>query len=80
MIKLEMSKGVFHNSRSIHSVSSSKTSSSVIPKDKKINVDINKLLNRVKINQKNETKSKLIYFGSGIFLLSFLGFFLVILN
>ena len=80
MIKLEMSKGVFHNSRSIYSVSSSEAKSPVTPKDKKINVDTNKLLNRVKINQKNEIKSKLIYFGSGIFLLSFLGFFLVIFN
>ena len=29
---------------------------------KKIIVDINKLLNRVKVNKKNEVKSKFIYF------------------
>jgi hypothetical protein len=36
-------------------------------------VDINKLLNRVKINQKNETKRKIIFYSFIILGLSLLG-------
>ena len=36
-------------------------------------VDINKLLNRVKINQKNETKRKIIFYSSTILGLSLFG-------
>jgi hypothetical protein len=75
-----MSKDIFHNNKN------TKVDSKLIIKsqekniDKKTIVDINKLLNRVKINEKNEIKSKFIYFGSGIFLLSFVGLFLTILK
>ena len=75
-----MLKDIFHNNKN------TKVDSKLIIKsqekniDKKTIVDINKLLNRVKINEKNEIKSKFIYFGSGIFLLSFVGLFLTILK
>ena len=36
-------------------------------------VDINKLLNRVKIDQKNETKRKIIFYSSTVLGLSLLG-------
>ena len=36
-------------------------------------VDINKLLNRVKIDQKNETKRKIIFYSSIVLGLSLLG-------
>ena len=41
--------------------------------DQKRIVDINKLLNRVKIDQKNETKRKIIFYSSTILGLSLLG-------
>ena len=41
--------------------------------DQKRIVDINKLLNRVKINQKNETKRKIIFYSSTILGLSLFG-------
>jgi len=47
--------------------------------DQKRIVDINKLLNRVKIDQKNETKRKIIFYSStilGLFLLGTLITFL----
>ena len=41
--------------------------------DQKRTIDINKLLNRVKIDQKNETKRKIIFFSSTVLGLSLLG-------
>ena len=41
--------------------------------DQKRIVDINKLLNRVKIDQKNETKLKIIFYSSAVLGLSLLG-------
>ena len=41
--------------------------------DQKKIVDINKLLNRVKIDQKNETKRKIIFYSSTVLGLSLLG-------
>ena len=41
--------------------------------DQKRIVDINKLLNRVKIDQKNETKRKIIFYSLVILGLSLLG-------
>ena len=41
--------------------------------DQKRIVDINKLLDRVKIDQKNETKRKIIFYSSTVLGLSLLG-------
>ena len=43
-------------------------------------VDINKLLNRVKIDQKNETKRKIIFYSLVILGLSLLGTLITILK
>ena len=43
-------------------------------------VDINKLLNRVKIDQKNETKRKIIFYSLVIFGLSLLGTLITVLK
>ena len=75
-----MLKDIYHNNKSAKEDSKPIIKSQKNPIDKKIIVDINKLLNRVKVNKKNEVKSKFIYFGSGMFLLSFVGLFLVILK
>ena len=48
--------------------------------DQKRIVDINKLLNRVKIDQKNETKSKLIFYSFSILSLSLLGTLITVLK
>ena len=63
MIRLVMSKNYLHN----YNVSKTSVSNDDLVKNnyKKnpINVDINKLLNRVKLEEKNKRKQKLIYFG-----------------
>ena len=63
MIRLVMSKYHLHN----YNISKISVSNDDLVKNnhKKnpINVDINKLLNRVKLEEKNKRKQKLIYFG-----------------
>ena len=63
MIRLVMSKNYLHN----YNISKTSVSNNELVKNnyKKnpINVDINKLLNRVKLEEKNKRKQKLIYFG-----------------
>ena len=48
--------------------------------DQKRIVDINKLLNRVKIDQKNETKRKIIFYSLVILGLSLLGTLITVLK
>ena len=48
--------------------------------DKKIHVNINVLLNRVKIDKQNEKKHKIIFFSFGILLLIFMGLFVTIIR
>ena len=47
---------------------------------KKKVVDINKLLNRVKIDKKNETKKKIIFYSFVILVLSLLGTLITLLK
>ena len=68
-----MQKTYFHDRKHI---SQKKVNKKTIPLqyiDQKKIVDINKLLNRVKIDQKNETKRKIIFYSSTILGLSLLG-------
>ena len=58
-----MPKAYFHNSKSIYQNINIKRLSEAQSVGKKEIVDINKLLNRVKINQKNETKRKIIFYS-----------------
>ena len=51
-----------------------------LSKNKVLNVDINTLLNRVKINKKNEAKKKIIFFSFGVLFLSFTGIILSIVK
>jgi hypothetical protein len=74
-----MRKVYFHNEKSIDQNINTKKLSKVQNKNEKQVVDINKLLNRVKIDQKNETKKKFIFYSFailGIFLLGTLIVFL----
>ena len=68
-----MQKTYFHDRKHI---SQKKVNKKTIPLqyiDQKKIVDINKLLNRVKIDQKNETKRKIFFYSSTILGLSLLG-------
>ncbi len=47
---------------------------------KERNVDINKLLNRVKIDEENEKKHKFIFFSLGIFILGFMALFVSVIR
>ena len=65
-----MLKTYFYNNRSINK---NKVQKKIIPVqyiDLKRIVDINKLLNRVRIDKKNETKRKIIFYSSSILAIS----------
>ena len=68
-----MRKVYFHNGKSIDENTNTKRLSEVNHIGEKQVVDINKLLNRVKIDQKNETKRKIIFYSFVILGLSLLG-------
>ena len=68
-----MRKVYFHNGKSIDQNINTKRLSEVQQVSEKQVVDINKLLNRVKIDQKNETKRKIIFYSVIILGLSLLG-------
>ena len=68
-----MRKVYFHNSKSIDQNINTKRLSETQHVSEKQVVDINKLLNRVKIDKKNETKRKIIFYSSTVLGLSLLG-------
>ena len=75
-----MQKTYFHDSKHI---SEKKVQKKTIPLqyiDQKRIVDINKLLNRVKIDQKNEKKQKIIFYSFIILGLSLLGTLITLLK
>ena len=58
-----MRKVFYHNEKSIdQNINTKKLSKAQNISEKQV-VDINKLLNRVKIDQKNETKRKIIFYS-----------------
>ena len=63
----------FHNDKSIDQNINTKKLSKVQNISEKQVVDINKLLNRIKIDHKNETKRKIIFYSLSILGLSLLG-------
>ena len=65
------------------SISKNKVQKKTIPlqfTDKKSIVDINKLLNRVRIDKKNETKRKFIFYSSSALVLGLFSTFIMIIN
>jgi len=68
-----MRKVYFHNEKSIDQNINTKRLSEAQHINERQVVDINKLLNRVKIDQKNETKRKIIFYSFVILGLSLLG-------
>ena len=75
-----MQKTYFHDKKHI---SEKKVQKKTIPLqyiDQKRTVDINKLLNRVKINQKNDRKQKIIFYSFTIVGLSIFGTLITLLR
>ena len=68
-----MPKVYFHNEKSIDQNINTKRLSEAQHVSEKQVVDINKLLNRVKIDQKNETKRKIVFYSLVILGLSLFG-------
>ena len=75
-----MQKVYFHNERSIDQNTNTKRLSEERHIGDRQVVDINKLLNRVKIDQKNETKRKIIFYSSTTVALSLFGTLIMHLN
>ena len=75
-----MRKVYFHNEKSIDQNINTKRLSEAQHINERQVVDINKLLNRVKIDQKNETKRKIIFYSFVILGLSLLGTFIAFLK
>jgi len=80
MIRFVMSKNYLHN----YNISKTSVSNDELVKNnyKKnpLNVDINKLLNRVKLEEKNKRKQKLIYFGIVSAVIALMGIFISFVN
>ena len=66
-----MLKTYFHNNKSIGESKSQKNITIVKYTDQKRIVDINKLLNRVRIEKKNENKKKIIFYCSVVLIIGF---------
>ena len=68
-----MRKVYFHNEKSIdQNINTKRLSEAQYIGERQV-VDINKLLNRVKVDQKNETKRKIIFYSFVILGFSLLG-------
>jgi hypothetical protein len=75
-----MQKLYFHNGKSIDQNINTKRLSEVKQVSEKQVVDINKLLNRVKLDQKNDAKRKFIFYSLTILGLSLLGTLIIALK
>ena len=75
-----MQKAYFHNGKSISQNINTKKLSEVLSVGKKQVVDINKILNRVKIDKKNETKRKIIFYSFTIVGISLFGTLITLLK
>ena len=75
-----MRKVYFYNDKSIDQNINTKRLSEVKHVSEKQVVDINKLLNRVKLDQKNDAKRKFIFYSLTILGLSLLGTLIIALK
>ena len=80
MIKLFMGKNYFHNNKLSNVKSDKKELLQSTNLDSKGVVDINILLNRVKIEKKNQMKRKVIFFSIVTLALSLFGTFIAIIE
>ena len=75
-----MQKAYFHNGKSINRNINTKKLPLIRNIDRKKVVDINKLLNRVKIDQRKDTKKKIIFYSFTVVALSIFGSLITILK
>jgi len=75
-----MLKNYFHNTQHKNENKVKNKTIQTYKIDKKRVVDVNILLNRVKIEKKNETKRQIIFFSIVILALSLFGAFIAIIN
>jgi len=80
MIKLYMGKNYFHNNKLSNVKSDKKELLQSTNLDSKGVVDINILLNRVKIEKKNQMKRKVIFFSIVTLVLILFGTFIAIIE
>jgi len=69
-----MQKTYFHNNKHISEKNDQKKAITVEQINQKRRVDINKLLNRVRIEKKDENKRKIIFYSSIILTISTLAY------
>ena len=75
-----MRKGYFHNDKIIdQNINTKRLSEPQYVSEKQV-VDINKLLNRIKIDQKNQTKKNFIFYSITILGLSLLGTLIMLIK
>ena len=75
-----MRKNIFHDSRHISEKDDQKKTTTAEQIKQKRRVDINKLLNRVRIEKKNENKKKIIFYSSVILSLGLFSTLLTIIK
>jgi len=75
-----MQKSYFHNSKSVNENKDNIKPPRFLSVNTKCVVDINILLNRVKIEQKNETKRKLFFYSFSVLAIALLGTFITIVK
>ena len=72
-----MQKSYFHNNKSVNLTKDKKIQSQNIKKNR---VDINILLNRVRVEESNQVKRKIIFFSLTTLSLCLFGFFITIIK
>ena len=80
MIKLFMKNKYLHNTKNVSDDKFEKKITQFSSKKSRCVVDINILLNRVKIEEKNETKRKIVFYSSVTLGLSFIAILISIIN
>ena len=75
-----MRKNIFHDSRHISEKDDQKKTTTAEQIKQKRRVDINKLLNRVRIEKKNDNKRKIIFYSSVILSLGLFSTLLTIIK
>ena len=77
MIKLVVLKKIYYNTKPAERDLDSTAPVQIRHLGQKQNFDINELLNRVKIDKKNEIKNKLFFLGLAVMPISFIGILLI---
>ena len=77
MIKLVVLKKIYYNTKPAERDLDSTAPVQIRHLGQKQNVDINELLNRVKIEKKNQIKDKLFFLGIAVLPVSFIGILLI---